>query len=509
MCQNLLEQTLTALSVRHTRTFVNMVYNEAIDKDNLFGISRMLQIFGINSYGYMCDDYRRLTKESNPLIVAIGTSFSLVVSIDENEVVVKNSGVDERMSAKAFLGKWNGAVLILEKSPDACEPDIELHIHDEINKVLKFIVFSISLGATVLYQLYCRNNEYGLGEWLLLILNILALSACALLVEKQIKGRSALGDIICSNKCNDVLKSEVSRPLFSISLSEIGISYFLINTLLLIISPRLMLPVATTILCSSIVSVWGLVYQFLKKAWCPLCVIVHLCVVLQCTDIYAFGLIDYESLNTAFIATLFLYPIATVSAHYIIKILTSCRMSRTELYRVKRIATNSVVFNYHLKQQRQYDNSVCDSTIIIGNKYADNTITIFSNPHCEPCAEAHRALSSLLKKSNRFAVKYIFSSFGQTAERDSKFLISCFKNQKETFIDLLDDWFNQGKNDPDRFIKSKGGFHHDLSTDKEYEKHLKWAETYQLRITPVIIVNGYQLPPFYSLTDLEYIVDFE
>lgn len=60
---NILENTLAALSVRHTKLFVKKTYDEDPDRDNLRGLSRMLEQFGVHSSGYLCNDYSLLCEE--------------------------------------------------------------------------------------------------------------------------------------------------------------------------------------------------------------------------------------------------------------------------------------------------------------------------------------------------------------------------------------------------------------------------------------------------------------
>jgi len=40
--------------------------------------------------------------------------------------------------------------------------------------------------------------------------------------------------------------------------------------------------------------------------------------------------------------------------------------------------------------------------------------------------------------------------------------------------------------------------------EAEFQKHEAWKEKTQLRATPTILVNGYQLPENYKIEDLQY-----
>jgi len=42
----------------------------------------------------------------------------------------------------------------------------------------------------------------------------------------------------------------------------------------------------------------------------------------------------------------------------------------------------------------------------------------------------------------------------------------------------------------------------------EFQKHVLWREKTQIRATPTVLVNGYQLPENYRIEDLKYFTDF-
>jgi len=73
---------------------------------------------------------------------------------------------------------------------------------------------------------------------------------------------------------------------------------------------------------------------------------------------------------------------------------------------------------------------------------------------------------------------------------------------------LYSGWFEKGKALEELFF-------HDLRLDMshpaieaEYRKHEAWKEKTQIRATPTILVNGYQLPDNYKIEDLRYFVEF-
>lgn len=506
---NLLDHTLTALSVRHTRAFVYKVYDGDPDRDNMLGLSRMLHLFGVKSDGYMCDGVEQLLSESNPFIASMGREFSLVLSIDKDHVLLDDSKGKRRIGLEEFQKAWTGAVLLLEKKPDAGEPEIKEHIRNEVNENLKLVVLVSSLSMVLILGLYHLTSLYGIGEWMLLILNLLAMLVCGLLIEKQIKGKSSIGDRVCSafkkKGCSSILDSAVAKPLLSISWSEIGCGFFLTNLLLALSVPEFVSVLAMTCFVSVCVSAWSMTYQAIRKEWCPLCVLVQTCIIIQCVDVLLYGMANVDTLNPAHVWILLVYPIIIMTVHYVVSYAEDYVANKVEMQRMKPIVTDASVFNHLLKQQKHYDVSEEDSSIIIGNPLATNTITVFSNPHCESCAITHRKIFSLLCSTEEFKVVYLFTSFSPELETDSKYLISCYKSRRESFAELLNDWFTLGIVRSDKFIRRSAGYQGDPDVDKEYTKHQLWAINNSIYKTPFILVDGYQLPSYYEIDDLKYI----
>lgn len=506
---NILEQTLAALSVRHTRSYVAKVYEDDPDRDNLLGVSRMLRLFGIESTGYMCDDVEMLFGEATPFIAAMGRSFSLVMSIDKEHALLKEPKGVRRIETREFLSEWTGAVLLLEKKADACEPDIENHIRNSRNELIKRVVMALSLFALVIMGGCNLVIQSGIGECLLFVLNIIATSICVLLLEKQIKGNSKLGDKVCSTfkkgGCDSILDSDAAKPFLSMSWSEIGLGYFMTNTLLMLIVPESIPFIAIIVLLSLPVSIWSLGYQAIRKKWCLLCVLVQLCVIMQCAVIISFGMIAITSQGFNLLWPLLVYSTVIITLHYGVRIHEIRNKEHSDLRRIRRIVTDSEVFEHLLKQQTHYEVSEQDSSIIIGNPGAPNTITLFSNPYCKPCSEAHGMIRDLLKRTQQYKVQYIFTSFDRYLARDSLFLISSFFSHPDSFASVLDGWFLERKTTTNRIDRQQRVTLDMTEFQREYSNHIRWARDNGIAATPTILVNGYKLPSWYSIVDLYYI----
>jgi len=59
----------------------------------------------------------------------------------------------------------------------------------------------------------------------------------------------------------------------------------------------------------------------------------------------------------------------------------------------------------------------------------------------------------------------------------------------------------------DDYFKDKGLDMDNPAIETEFQKHEAWRKKTQIRATPTILVNGYQLPENYKVEDLRYFAD--
>lgn len=174
---------------------------------------------------------------------------------------------------------------------------------------------------------------------------------------------------------------------------------------------------------------------------------------------------------------------------------------------------NDKVFLGQLKDQTFYEIDSNLSTIIFGNPKAKNTITIFSNPHCGPCARTHKKIEKLLKETDgKFCVQYILSSFDRTLDSSCEFFLyvnRVFPIEKRDQI--YNEWFDKGKYDKENFFKKYAYIVDNNIVSEEFQKHLEWKKETKLQATPTVIFDGYKLPEMYSqqIEKLIFFTDIE
>ena len=120
----------------------------------------------------------------------------------------------------------------------------------------------------------------------------------------------------------------------------------------------------------------------------------------------------------------------------------------------------------------------------------------------------HKRIEQLLQKmNNNIGVQYILSSFSEDLNSTNKYLIAaCLANNNHAQI--FSDWFEKGKELKDDFFKDRDLDMDNPAIEIEFQKHEAWREKSQLRATPTVLVNGYQLPDIYKIEDLQNFTEF-
>ncbi|MDL2323503.1 thioredoxin domain-containing protein, partial [Bacteroidales bacterium OttesenSCG-928-A17] len=343
-----------------------------------------------------------------------------------------------------------------------------------------------------------------------LLLNISGLYVSYLLILKQLRIRSNQADKLCSlfkqNDCNDVLDSKAAKLWGVIGWSEVGLSYFISNIIIILFIPQFMPYLALINICALPYSFWSVWYQkFKAKTWCPLCLLVMGILWGIFILNLIFGYIAIPELRLDFIFGIFiLYSLPFVLINLTLPLITNSR-KLTEMTRMyNSLKKSDEVFDALLKKETQYPVDRSTSRILFGNPEADILVTILTNPHCEPCGRMHTRVEKLLNEiRDKVCIQYVFSSFSKDLDSSCNFLIQAYMhNNKEKWEKIYRNWFDEGKYDRENFFASHG--YEPGENLEEYERHKKWKEKTGISATPTVLINGYKLPQEYRIEDLKY-----
>lgn len=199
-----------------------------------------------------------------------------------------------------------------------------------------------------------------------------------------------------------------------------------------------------------------------------------------------------------------IYLISILTIDMLVPMISRSRNTDNIRYEINSIKADEDVFKALLKKQPHYEVSKDTSRILLGNPNSNLLITVFSNPHCNPCSRMHERINKLLEQNRNICVQYIFSSFNEELEVSNKYLIGAYFQKNGESKMVYDEWFEKGKFNKEEFFRL-----HPVSIDmeeviREFDSHKQWKEKSGLRATPTILVDGYKLPDNSKIEDIRY-----
>jgi len=534
---------LDLLGVKHTKSFSDKYFNEHPQKNNLYGLSKMLADYGIRNAATQIEDKGKdLFNIECPFVAHAGGDFSVVFQVDSNKVHFLRYGNKLSVPVDQFIQSWSGIILLAETSPESGEPDYREHRKKDLFILAQQAVIAIA-GILILGFAYINNIFFSpisptspysiLGITSLLFVNLIGVFICNLLVLKQLRIQSRYVDKICTlfskSDCNNVLESDAAKLFGVFGWSEIGLGYFTANIMILLFLPHLIPCLAIINILSLPYTVWSVWYQKVKaRQWCPLCLIVQVllwCIfLLNCLFGY-FHFPDFLCFPGLYIQHILLvgciYAIPIFALTLLLPKLSEGNQVEQLRQEINSIKANDKLFKTLLMQQPFYEVNDSDSTILFSPSPSGREgvvplfITILTNPFCNPCAKMHTRIDKLITRTGELAcspnicIQYIFSAFGESLEYANRYFIAIYLERgKETAWQLYSEWFEKGKALKEEFFKSLQLDMTNPAIEVEFQKHQSWKEKTQLRATPTIIVNGYKLPENYKIEDLRHFTEF-
>ncbi|WP_165044800.1 vitamin K epoxide reductase family protein [Dysgonomonas sp. ZJ709] len=510
---NTLTSMLYFLKVKHTKSYANKHFNEHPHKYNMLGLSKMLSHFGVENLGVKANDKEEdILALETPYIAHIGSDFVTVYKVTESEISFIRDGKEITVSLEEYLKIWSGVVLLAETNENSMEPEYKKNRKSEFLGRIQKMLLILAIAVLSIILLIHNDIYHNIGLILLLILCVIGVYIGYLLVIKQLNIHSNYADKICSlfskSDCNDVLDSPAAKFMGIISWSELGLSYFTSNIILILFAPSLLSFLVIINICAIPYSFWSIWYQKFKlKQWCPLCLVVQVLFGALFIVNLTYGFVqipDFTIISFLSVGTIYAIPFFTINL--VLPKFTEERKIERITQEFNSFRINENVFLPLLRDQPRYELNKNTSRILFGNPESKNLLTIFTNPHCEPCARMHMRVENLLSEvENNFCIQYVLTSFNTDLDSSSEFLIYINNNKSiEERNKIYHEWFRGGKYKKEEFFR-KYKFTY-KSVSEEYKQHKIWKEQAKLMATPIIILNGFELPKNYNIEDLKYLI---
>ena len=515
MKTNIFISLLELLRVRHTHLFSNQFFNEHPHKYNLFGLSSMLSEYGVENAGLKLIDKNNIRLIETPFIAHINDDFVIIEKILEDEIQFTQRDKSIKIPIEEFNKIWTGIVLIAERNKDSIEPEYNKHFKIQILKYLQKISILLILFFLLFISFIQNKSYFDVGLILLLLINSIGVYIGYLLVLKQLNIQSTYSDRLCSlfkhSDCNNILESNAAKLFGVFSWSEIGLSYFVTNIFVICLLPSYIPYLALINVFCLPYSFWSIWYQkFKARQWCPLSLIVIILLwgLFVINLSFRFLLVSTLSMSELSITGLS-YLLFILCTNLVLSILMKSLQVENINYEINNIKADEDVFKSLLKKQPYYVVTRETSSILLGNLNSKFLITIFTNPHCNPCARMHKRVNDLLNKNENLCVQYIFSSFHKELDISNQFLIGVYRQKNDEFKTIYNEWFEKGKYDKETIFQKHPVKIEEPNIANEFARHEQWKEKSGLRATPTILVNGYKLPENFKIEDLHFFSDIE
>lgn len=276
---SLFSDFLQALGVPHTEDYSNKQFASMAFK-SMFGLSKLLDSYGIPNEGLQISDKSELSKLTPPFLADTPQGFVIVTGIGGGHVDYLSQGQKESIDIQEFEKAWNGIVLLAFPDEKSQEPDYPKHrLIENINTGKRWVMWAL-LAALLAYA-FVTNNIY--SHWstiAIMLVDIAGLTFSVMLVQKSLKIKNKAADAVCGvlqeGGCDSLMDKQISSFFGIFKWSEVGFAYFSVSLLALMIFPQCIGALALCNIFCLPYTVWSIWYQkFRAKTWCTLCVSVQ------------------------------------------------------------------------------------------------------------------------------------------------------------------------------------------------------------------------------------------
>ncbi|WP_456088015.1 vitamin K epoxide reductase family protein [Parabacteroides sp.] len=513
---NILIATLQLLKVKHTEYYSRNYYENHPYKYNLYGLSMMFDHYGVDNVALQLEPQRLLAIKT-PFIAFVDNDF--VVVFDKTDIMVSFywRGKDITIRKEQFFKIWSGIVLLLDPDLEKSgEPDYWMHQKEIYFSIVANLLLCFCFIAFSLIVYSKQQALVDLKMNMLLLLNVLGIIFTYVLVYKQLYKNEKWVDRVCSlfkgADCNSVLDSPASKVLnSSFTWSEVGISFYVSNVVILLLFPYFYWGV---VIINAIIlpySFWSIWYQRYKVGqWCILCILSQSVFWLTSIYHYQLGFFSLDSVSILDIVPLFfLYLLVLLCVRKIVHTYEKIESLKYQERKVNSIRLKEEVFSILLNEEKRYD--VCNSSSLVwGDITANIQILLVTNPYCYPCAKMHKIVDNIFRLiGDKICLRYVLSSFNNNLEETNKLLIAMYMHTDSNIsFDLFCNWYDNLHRQDIGFLREYEN-KIDNVVQEEFFRQKKWLFDNAVSVSPLLIVNGFKFPEYYSIEDLKYFLEID
>lgn len=497
--------------IPYTKIGLESFLNSNPFSHTIYGVSKILTAYGVSNQAIRVNEPENFLKDlSHSCIIIYRGAYILVTHSDyENVFGIDLNGLSFKIKIQDLLSEWNSKTIIITSAANAKEPNYTINKRFQMLNSIKSVVVLVCSIIIIVYGFLLNTTSYTSLRLEILLVSFLGIGVSYLLLLKQLNIENVFANKLCSlvkeGKCEDVTGSKGGKVFGLVSLSEIGMAYFLVNVFILSYLPSLLDTLGLINIVILPFSFWSLWYQkFRVKKWCILCICVLMLMWVQAFIFVMNGLLYHVLfIWNSIVLVCVLYMAVTIFLNKYMVYLQYKRM----YYRVQ-TNYNKLKYDNRVKKILLYPNRHCIndnncSSIVFGNPNSPNIITVFSNPLCNPCAKLHNLIHNY--PSVNVCIRYAFTHYDSESSIINKFFIALYQQYGASITwHALSEWYEHGREKGVSFFSK---FELNIESDRvshEFNKHEAWANNEFLVGTPTTFVNGLMVEWPYEVTDYLY-----
>ena len=486
------------------------------DYPHLLALNDVLNNFGIQSSAYRIQQ-DELQNVPCPFIAHTnrkGTEYVLVNSYNKQQVNVSHQqNKNQTIGTDEFLKMTDGVVLVPDiDTVHTAKKSAAFNVEGMRYPLAMLLLFFVLAGVLILNPLLFSVPQMALAA----LFKTVGVAVSVLLLVQSIDRNNPLVQTLCGGEgkanCNAILSSRAAKVFTWLSWSEVGFFYFTGTWLALLWGGADVLEILAILSILSLpYTIYSIYYQArIAKQWCVLCCTVQALLWLEFVPMAYFlktpvlfpSVSGWLSLLTCFalpVALWMIFKPVFLKAQQVAPL-------KRQLHKFK---YNIELFNTMLKDQPKYALPDKEWSIVLGNADANNVITMVSDPYCQPCSVAHKALEDWLHHNADIQARIVFTA-NNTDDDETRVVRHLMAlnalGDKSVVENAVNEWYGQKQKD----YKQWAGKYPIAITEEVFailDKQNAWCQLAEITGTPTVLVNGYQLPDLYQLKDIKYMLE--